>query len=187
MQIAGAVGAAVIVLDVSPSMRASRAGIANGLTILERQLAELPADGLFNLVCFAETARSLSEKPLAVTAENKSAALAFVSKCAAHPLGDGGTDGTSRLDLGIAHALRQKPGRIVVISDGAPIVRHNGHSLTQPELLGRIRSLLPEHGTRPALHSIPSGPQQSPFLQKLAKEFSDSQETEAVAISQVPQ
>lgn len=80
----------------------------------------------------------------------------------------------SRLDIGRAAASSQGPRSIIILSDGAPIVRQNSRSPTHEELLKRLRTLLPEDGTRPQSPAVLSGSQENSFLQKLAGEFGNA-------------
>jgi hypothetical protein len=170
---------AVIVVDLSGSVR----GQADSRATIERELDEnlsrLTPGTPFNVVCFARQAVPFSESSLPATDETISAAIDFVQTLCQEPgpvmRGDDHPSlrnaGSSRLDAGLLASFEHKPGEIVIISDGGAIVREGNRSLTQREILERIRNAIPADRPPPIIHTISTRPDGSSLLRKLAEEY----------------
>lgn len=135
----------VIILDVSISMAeeteelgVTEKGIAQYQRVkqrVSRVIDALNPDTLFNLVVYAETAAIWREEMQPATEQNKNAAKQYilpfnsrVSRDAVgfrsgltrleYGLGDYATGGTTRFDLALSLAFKQRPDTILVICDG---------------------------------------------------------------------
>ena len=152
----------VIVLDVSGSMQLG-AGPENSsnpeweVAVCFRQLWSART---FNVVCFSHTAVKFRSEGIPVTAENIWAATGWVKERCRAPRGDfspevpRGTGGPSRLDLGLQTALCENPGRLFLISDGRPVIREAGQSLSRAAMLERISKALLQAEREPYLEII---------------------------------
>jgi hypothetical protein len=169
---------AVIVLDLSGSVRER----ADSREIVEHELvmslSRLTPGTAFNVVCFARTAVSFSRTNVPATEGNIAAAIAFVRALCHEPgpvsktgnsISQGG--GTSRLDAGIRASFEHKPDEILIISDGGAVVREGNRSLSQREILERIHKAIPEDRPVPVIHTISTSPAGSGLLRKLAKDY----------------
>ncbi|HEX2748676.1 MAG TPA: hypothetical protein VHM91_11800 [Verrucomicrobiales bacterium] len=168
---------AVIVLDLSGSVR-EKAALRDAIRReLATGLSRLSAGTLFNVVCFGSQAASFRKASVRATPETTAAATAFVEKLLSDPGPLSGTPasdhggGTSRLDAGLLASFQNHPDEIVVISDGGAVVREGNRSLSRHEIFARIRGGLPEDGTAPTIHTVSLNPAGSGFLRQLAEDF----------------
>jgi hypothetical protein len=163
---------AVIVLDLSGSVRQSR-------PVIERELREglsrLTAGTPFNVVCFARRAVSFAPLKVPATPGNKGAAIAFVKRLLRDPAPVGGSDdslsGSSRVDAGLLASFQNNADEVILISDGSAVVRQGNRSLTQREILARIRKGVPRDRPAPVIHTVSTSPEGSALLRRLAAEF----------------
>ncbi len=168
---------AVLVLDLSGSVR-EKAALRDAI---RRELADglsrLSEGTQFNVVCFASEAVSFRKTSVQATPKTTAAATAFVEELLRDPgrlsggpaSANGG--GTSRLDAGLLASFQNHPDEIVLISDGGAVVREGNRSLPRHEILTRIRQALPEDDAAPKIHTISLNPAGSGFLRQLAADF----------------
>ncbi|MBN1556577.1 MAG: hypothetical protein JW951_00360, partial [Lentisphaerae bacterium] len=129
-----------ILVDVSVSMvEAERGGPAGYLRVKQRveEVIDALADGsLFNMIVFADAARSMTPAMVNVTDETRGQAKQFLrpfntegnwglsqGNIRAGGIGLRAYGGTTRLDLALTGAFEQGADTILIISDGAPRVK----------------------------------------------------------------
>lgn len=165
---------AVIVLDLSGSVRESHALIEREL---RESLSRLEPGTPFNVICFAGRVASFASSSVPATPQNIGSAIAFVTALRRNPgpvsgtgMPDGST-GTSRLDEGLIASFQSNARQVILISDGSAIVREGNRSLTQREILARIRKAMPRDRPAPVVHTVSTNPAGSSLLRRLAGEF----------------
>ncbi len=170
----------VIVLDLSGSVRNREATRDKALDELAEGLSRLQKGAAFNVVCFARHVVPFSSSSTPVTEGNTAAATAFVESLCHNPelLARPGEDpletgtGTSRLDAGLLAAIQGKADEVLLISDGGLMAREENRGLSRREVLSRLHRTADKQGTAPVIHTVAINPQGSPFLRRLAREFS---------------
>ncbi len=172
-----------IVLDVSGSMGARGGDGADPAALREfvSCISTLSADIRFNVVCFAENACAFREAQVPATPENVADAVDFARVMfrdsrsvpeGAVLFGAGeGSSGTSRVDLGMKAAFAGRPGEVLLISDGCPVVRQGSRSLLRNEVLLAIGRGAPSDGRLPVLNTIAMSSGGGGFLRRLAADF----------------
>ena len=141
-----------------------------------RCVQQLPPGASFNVICFANSTARFREASVPATADNMDAAMAWAREQFHQPQTYSSqsvpddTAGASRIDLGLAAALREAPQTVLLISDGQPVVRAAGRSLPHAEILARI-SEATDCATAPVIHAIATRTEGSGFLRRLAAEY----------------
>ena len=139
----------VFLMDTSGSQRG--AAIAQSKELMRQFISGLNENDTFNIIDFANSASKLADKPLANTRENRSQALAYVSKINAN----GGTELMNGIET-VLNFPAAEDGRlrsIVLLSDGL--------IGADEEVIGRIRDEL-KPGNR--LYSFGVGSSTNRFL-----------------------
>ena len=139
----------IFLIDTSGSQQG--AAIAQSKELMRQFISGLNENDTFNIVNFSNRTRSLSNKPLTNTRENRAKALAYLSKIEA----DGGTELMNGINtvIGFPAAENGRLRSIVLLSDGL--------IGADEEILGRIRDNL-KPGNR--LYSFGVGHSTNRFL-----------------------
>ncbi|CAN5360956.1 hypothetical protein BH23VER1_BH23VER1_07010 [soil metagenome] len=146
-------------------------GIAAIRKEIAKTVNGLPALTRFNLICYADDADLFAEKPVLASPANKKAALKFMEgyfgagpwlKTRTQEYGQRGkdnegisyipmipndvpelegTDGGSRIELGLILAFKQKPSAVFILSDGAPSTTLNGKRLDDRDIVNFIEDV----------------------------------------------
>ena len=137
-----------VLVDVSVSMVEEERGGPAGFVRVKNRIGEvidaLDEAAMFNVVAFADAAKSWQSEMVVATQDNKAKAKQFLTPF--NTEGNWGLEsgniygtgtgvpaigGTTRLDLALTAAFQQNADTILVISDGLPRVQHPGRGVRQ--------------------------------------------------------
>ncbi|NKB66057.1 MAG: VWA domain-containing protein [Candidatus Latescibacteria bacterium] len=116
------------VIDISSSMQRGKLQAVKGA--LNAAVEDLQENDLFNIVVFTHKAEAWADEPLPATADNKTAASAFINRQDAL--------GVSNFEAGLSQALQQvfpqgRQNHVVFLTDGWPTIGE-----TEPEALKEL-------------------------------------------------
>jgi len=153
-----------ILMDVSVSMVEEERGGVKGYVKVKRRIESvidaLSEGGLFNLFVFADAASAMEKKLIVVNNENKTQAKLYIrpfntegswgheqGNLKASEKGLKAFGGTTRLDLALTAAFEQGADTILIISDGAPMVK-KGYNADQLRAMHQERRAWSESHAR---------------------------------------